>query len=76
MAIHRRVYKQGNSLVVSLPGWMLEELGIGKADYFKIEYSKSGYLKLTPVSSESKQADRYSRTGEFKRDYDDELKLA
>lgn len=31
MATIRRLYKQGNSIVVSVPGWMLEqnELGLG-----------------------------------------------
>lgn len=32
MPIMRRVYKQGNSLVVSIPLWMLEEIGAKRGD--------------------------------------------
>lgn len=75
MAIHRRVYKQGNSTVISLPAWMLGELGIGVTDYFKVEFSKSGYLKLTPVSKAQKRKDPWTRTGQHKQTFDDEIKI-
>lgn len=75
MAINRRIYKQGNSLVCSFPDWMLGELGLKKGDYFKIEMSKSGYLKLSPVVAELRDNNKYSRTGRNKTEIDDELKI-
>lgn len=36
MALKRRIYQQGNSLVVSLPLWMLEEIKVQKGDVVKI----------------------------------------
>lgn len=36
MALKRRIYQQGNSLVVSLPLWMLEEIGVQRGDMVKI----------------------------------------
>lgn len=36
MPLKRRIYQQGNSLVVSLPLWMLEEIGVSRGDEVKI----------------------------------------
>jgi len=32
MPLRRRIYQQGNSLVVSIPLWMLEEIGVKRGD--------------------------------------------
>lgn len=36
MPMRRRIYQQGNSLVVSLPLWMLEEIGVQRGDLVQI----------------------------------------
>jgi len=33
MPTQRRIYQQGNSLVISIPMWMLETIGLKKGDY-------------------------------------------
>ena len=37
MATIRRLFKQGNSVVVSIPGWMLEQNGLAVKDQVLIE---------------------------------------
>jgi len=36
MPVKRRVYQQGNSLVVSIPQWMLDTIGVKKGDYIAL----------------------------------------
>lgn len=46
----RRIYKQGSSLVVSIPEWMLEQIGSQKGGLLQVEVTPGECIKMfTPV---------------------------
>lgn len=44
----RRVYKQGSSLVISLPEWMLEQIGSKRGGLLQVEVTPGECIKLYP----------------------------
>ena len=48
MAVRRRIYRQGNSAVISLPTWALDYCKVEVGDYFVIEAMDVPGLKLLP----------------------------
>jgi antitoxin component of MazEF toxin-antitoxin module len=48
----RRIYKQGNSLVISFPAWMLEQINVHRGDMVVVTYDKKGYLIIEKSQSE------------------------
>lgn len=63
MPVIRRVYKQGNSYVVSLPLWALEQLGMVKGDQFTLELLGRTELRLRPrrIPKRAKPPDWYTK---------------
>jgi len=58
----RRVWKQGNSVVVAIPSRYVEELGIRPGDSVGFDMTKDGGLRVRPVRVESwKQGDEERR---------------
>lgn len=53
MSVYRRIFKQGNSLVVALPSYMVEACGVQSGDYFYIEQIPGPCLKFTGSSCAS-----------------------
>lgn len=51
--VYRRLFKQGNSLVFSVPGYMLDKAGVGRGDYFMIEQRNDGVIVLTGATAQS-----------------------
>lgn len=45
----RRIYRQGNSLVVSLPPAILDSLGLGQGDYVHICQDNIQRILLCPI---------------------------
>lgn len=43
--IRKRIYQQGNSCVVSIPRYMLEELGARLGDYLEIDVIGQGVIR-------------------------------
>ena len=66
MPVYRRPYVQGNSVVVTLPLYMLEEQGIEPGDYFIVSRFESDGILLKRVSSEHKEGDRWARKGTWR----------
>lgn len=52
--------------MVSLPYYMLEELGVEPGDYFLIRRLADGSLKFTPVKAETVRQDRYGSKGNWR----------
>lgn len=52
MANRRRIYKQGNSKVISVPQHILDHLGIEVGDYFEISIISSATALLTAIPAE------------------------
>jgi len=48
MAVRRRIYRQGNSAVISLPTWALDYCKVEVGDYFVVEAMDVPGLKLLP----------------------------
>lgn len=48
MPLIRRVYKQGNSYVVSLPEWILEQMKMEVGDRFTVEPIGRKEIRLRP----------------------------
>lgn len=42
----RRLYKQGSSVVVSLPKWMLEMMGVAVGDFVALTVGHDGHLDI------------------------------
>lgn len=63
MAVYRKIYKSGNSVVISLPAWLLEQHGLEVGDYFIMKSSPGVGVQLTPASQEDKDRDRWSNKG-------------
>ena len=64
MAIYRRIYRQGNSYVLTLPSWMLSELDLVVGDSMLLRLDKSSravVLYGTPAAEVV--TDRYARKG-------------
>lgn len=51
--VFRRIYMAGNSVVVTLPAFMLDQLGVSVGDYLGFEVTPGPYLKATPSSCAS-----------------------
>jgi antitoxin component of MazEF toxin-antitoxin module len=51
--VYRKLYKQGNSVVFSVPSYMLDRAGIDAGDYFLVEQVSSGVIHLTGTSKAS-----------------------
>jgi len=49
----RRVFRQGNSLVIVIPTAYVDELGIGPGDMLGFDMTKDGGLRLRPVGVEA-----------------------
>lgn len=47
MSVRRKLWKQGNSLVVSLPDWMLEQNGLKRGDYVDVDCYPGQMITLT-----------------------------
>lgn len=47
MAVKRKIWKQGNSLVISLPDWMLEQNGIAKGDKVDVDCYPGQMITIT-----------------------------
>jgi len=48
MPLTRRVYQQGNSLVISLPLWMLEIIGVKKGDTVTLLVDQNNGITIRP----------------------------
>lgn len=48
----RRLYKQGNSLVISLPGWLVEQVNMKVGDEFVVEAIGKTEIRLRPRAVE------------------------
>jgi antitoxin component of MazEF toxin-antitoxin module len=57
----RRIFKQGNSQVISIPGYALAELGLDVGDYFIMEVLGTKGIYLTPRTAVQQEAQRLSR---------------
>lgn len=53
MAVYRRIFRQGNSIVFAVPSYMVEALGVGLGDYFLVEQVPGPAIKLTGASVQS-----------------------
>lgn len=42
----RRIYQQGNSYVVSLPSWMLEQIEVTKGDTVILDVKPGKHIKI------------------------------
>jgi len=49
MAIRRRIYKQGGSLVISIPDWAWKLIGLKRGDYVDVEAYPNQMLTVTPL---------------------------
>ena len=63
MPVHRKIYKSGNSVVISLPGWLLEQHGVGIGDSFVMVSQPGVGIQLTPVSAEEVANNRWMNKG-------------
>jgi len=50
--IRRRVYKNGNSWVVSIPGNILEDMGMREGDFVEMELTRDRKLVMTRRSKD------------------------
>jgi antitoxin component of MazEF toxin-antitoxin module len=66
MAVYRKPYRSGTSVVVAIPYYMLEDLNVEPGDYFKVERLRDNALRLTPVTAESRNEDRYASAGTWR----------
>lgn len=48
MPCRRRVYRQGNSWVVSIPEWALEQCGTGGGGYYQLSVERGPVIVLAP----------------------------
>jgi antitoxin component of MazEF toxin-antitoxin module len=48
--VFRRLFKNGGSVVVSIPGHVLEALGVEVGDYLGMELASGRWLRVTGVS--------------------------
>lgn len=48
MPIRRRVYRQGNSWVISIPEWALDHCHLSSGDYFELSIVPGPAILLTP----------------------------
>lgn len=53
MPNYRRVYKQGNSLVVSFPAWMFDLIHIKKGDQVLVEAVPGKHIKISGVNKDA-----------------------
>ena len=63
MGVYRKIFRQGNSAVVSLPEYVLTELDCDIGDYMLLKLGAGGCLILTPKSAEERGGDRNRRLG-------------
>jgi len=64
MAIYRRIYKQGNSFVLTLPSWMLDELELKVGDSMLMRLDKpSRAVVLYGTPADEVLKDRYAKKG-------------
>jgi antitoxin component of MazEF toxin-antitoxin module len=54
----RKIFKQGNSAVISLPDYLLAEMGLAVGDYFIVEGLGSRSVLLTPRTAKDEEARR------------------
>ncbi len=47
----RRIYRQGNSLVVSLPPALLHNIGLREGDHVSVCLTRDNYIHLQPIHS-------------------------
>ena len=58
MVIHRRIYRQGNSRVISLPAWLLGGMNCDVGDKVQLESTAGGVVTMTKaeeVQTEEKE---------------------
>jgi antitoxin component of MazEF toxin-antitoxin module len=53
MSIRRRIFKQGNSLVLSLPAHVVNEVGAKRGDYFNVTVVDRKWIVLSVASANS-----------------------
>ena len=52
----RRIFRQGNSQVISIPSYALAELGLDVGDYFIMEVLGTKGIYLTPRTAAQQEA--------------------
>ena len=52
MAIYRKIFRQGNSLALTLPQWMIDQQGVKCGDYFQVESFPDQMITLTGKSAD------------------------
>ncbi len=50
MTIKRRIFRQGNSLVISIPIWMIEGIGLKKGDYIAMTLEGKKRIVISRVT--------------------------
>jgi antitoxin component of MazEF toxin-antitoxin module len=63
MPIYRRIFKTGNSVVISLPAYVLDQQGVEVGDYFIVKSQPDVGVFLRPAKAEEKNSDRWARKG-------------
>lgn len=53
----RRLYKQGSSVVVSIPKWMLEMMGVAVGDFVSLTVGHDGHVDLCDAELPEKEDD-------------------
>ena len=62
MPVLRRIWKQGNSDVISIPFYMLEQVGLSRGDYFDVSVISGDSIMLVGKRKETVQH-RVQRNG-------------
>ncbi len=63
MAVYRRVYKSGNSLVIGVPSYILAERSIKVGDYVRIENTRGSSFVVHKVRAGEKEGDSFANIG-------------
>ena len=54
--LRRKIFKQGNSLVVAIPDYVLAQIGVTDGDYLIIEAMGSKGLFMSPQTAQEAKA--------------------
>lgn len=63
MPIYRRIFKQGHSNVITIPEYVLDQLGLKIGDYFIVKCQPGVGVLLQPATVEQKNSDRFAKKG-------------
>ena len=66
MAVYRKPYRSGTSVVVAIPYYMLEEMNVERGDYFLLKRIGASTIELVVKKSDEVLKDRYRRNGTWK----------